>query len=483
MEEIKLVGFKPIEFAIVIAYLLSCLAIGIYASRRALKSEEEYWVAHRFLGGYAGAFAIFAVVGSASTVMGICGLGYKFGVPFVAATAASFAIQFPLVAYLTARSLKKANICTLGDYFKKRVGGKPVLFVYALFSFIFMGAYIIPQLKAAGLLGQWLMGFDYKTMVIITGVTLLLYASIGGMWAVTITDIIQGTLMVFGGLTLAVVVLIGSGGMGNLLQEAVAIRPQLAKFGWPVLSIMGLSLTWALWGLIAPMTVMRILTMKDQRSTRKSMTIGALFAFLAVGFTAIIVVLAATSIAGNNLKQADMAFLLVMQKWFPPIISGFLVASLFAAIMSSTDSFLLAASASLVRDIYKGIINPNAPEKQIVKMGLIVTKIIGVIVILIAIYPLPLISVMTAMVATGLISAFMGPFLMSIFWKGCNRHGVFWGMLGGFALYFVFKQYKVVPFLSEMLFAVPFSFLVTYVASIITKGSLVKSVEVAAEQE
>jgi Na+/proline symporter len=90
---------------------------------------------------------------------------------------------------------------------------------------------------------------------------------------------------------------------------------------------------------------------------------------------------------------------------------------------------------------------------------------------------------MTAMVATGLISAFMGPLLMSIFWKECNRHGVFWGMLGGFALYFIFKQYKVVPFLSEMLFAVPFSFLVTYVVSIITKGSLAANVEASAELE
>lgn len=466
-----LATFKSIEFVIVIGYILGCLAVGVYASRRALRSEDEYWVAHRFLGDYFGAFAIFAVVGSASTVMGICGLGYKFGIPFVAATAASFALQFPLVAYLTARPLKEQNICTLGDYFKLKVGGKPVLFVYALFSLIFMGAYIIPQLKASGLLGQWLMGFDYKTMVIVVGLTFIVYASIGGMWAVTITDIFQGMLMVFGGVMLAIVALIGTGGIGNLLEQAVSVRPSLAKFGWPVLSIMGLALTWALWGLIAPMTVMRILTMRDRRSTRKSMTLGAVFAFLAVGFTAIVVVLAVTNIMGNELKEPDMAFLIVMQKWFPPVISGFLVASLFAAIMSSTDSFLLSCSASLARDIYKGIINPRASEKQVVVLGVICTWVVGIVVMLIAIYPLPLISVMTAMVATGLISAFMGPLLMSIYWRGCNRHGVFWGMIGGFGFYFILKQFKLVPFLSEMLFAVPFSFLVTYVASAITGTS------------
>ncbi|MFC1799143.1 sodium:solute symporter [Thermodesulfobacteriota bacterium] len=471
MQEIQLVTFKPIEFAIVILYIIACIGVGIFASRRALKSEEEYWVAHRFLGDYAGAFAIFAVVGSASTVMGICGLGYRFGIPFVAATAASFALQFPLVAYLTARPLKEHNICTLGDYFKLRVGGKPVLFIYALLSLLFMGAYIIPQLKAAGLLGQWLMGFDYKTMVLIIGFTFIVYASIGGMWAITITDIFQGVLMIFGGLILALVVLIGSGGIGDLMSQAIAVRPQLAKFGWPVLSIMGLALTWAFWGIVAPMTVMRVLTMRSKRSTRRSMTLGSVFAFLSVGFTAIIVVLAATSIAGNNLKQADMAFLIVMQHWFPPIISGFLVASLFAAIMSSTDSFLLACSASIARDIYKGVINPNATEKQVVRLGFICMWIVGIIVVLMAIYPLPLISIMTAMVATGLISSFMGPLLMSIYWKGSNRHGVFFGILGGFIFYFILKQFKLVPFLSEMLFAVPFSFLVVYVVSILTKGS------------
>lgn len=107
MDELKLVSFRPIEFAIVFAYIIACLAVGVFSSRRALKSEEEYWVAHRFLGSFSGAFAVFAVVGSASTVMGICGLGYKFGVPFVAAVAAAFSLQFPLAAYLTARALKE----------------------------------------------------------------------------------------------------------------------------------------------------------------------------------------------------------------------------------------------------------------------------------------------------------------------------------------------------------------------------------------
>lgn len=473
MQDLQLTAFKPIEFVTVIAYIIACIAVGVYASRRALKSEDEYWVAHRFLGDYAGAFAIFAVVGSASTVMGICGLGYKFGIPFVAATAASFALQFPIVAYLTARPLKEHNICTLGDYFKLRVGGKPVLFVYALLSLIFMAAYIIPQLKAAGLLGQWLMGFDYKTMVLVIGFTFIIYASLGGMWAVTITDIFQGVLMVFGGLILAVVVVIGTGDIGGLVEKAVTVRPQLAKFGWPVLSIMGLSLTWALWSIVAPMSVMRVLTMRTRRSTRRSMTLGAVFAFLSVGFTAIVVVLGATSLVGNNLKQADMAFLIVMQHWFPPIISGFLVASLFAAIMSSTDSFLLSCSASLARDIYKGIINPEATEKQVIRVGFIGMWVVGIIVVLMAIYPLPLISVMTAMVAAGLISSFMGPFLMSIYWKECNKHGVFWGMIGGFVFYFILKQFKLVPFLSEMLFAVPFSFLVVFAVSKMTQGSAV----------
>ena len=202
------------------------------------------------------------------------------------------------------------------------------------------------------------------------------------------------------------------------------------------------------------------------------MTLGAVFAFLAVGFTAIVVVLGATELAGNALKEADMAFLLVMQHWFPPAISGFLVASLFAAIMSSTDSFLLACSASVARDIYKGVINPNASEKQVIRLGFIAMWVVGILVVVIAIYPLPLISVMTAMVASGLISAFMAPVIMSIFWTRCNRHGVLWGMIGGFVFYLILKQFKLVPFLSEMLFAIPFSFVVTYVVSTLTKGSV-----------
>lgn len=58
-------NIKIYEVCVVLAYLLVCLAIGVYYSRRATASEEEYWVGGRFLTKTAGAFAVFAVVGSA----------------------------------------------------------------------------------------------------------------------------------------------------------------------------------------------------------------------------------------------------------------------------------------------------------------------------------------------------------------------------------------------------------------------------------
>lgn len=460
---------KTLETAIVVIYMLLCLGIGFYYSKKALSSEEEYWVASRFLGETTGALAVFAVVGSASTVIGITGLAYSVGLPYAAAVGMSFATQFPMVAYLTLKPIREKNICTLGEYFKETVGGMPVQAAYVAMSVIFLSAYVVPQLKASALLGQWLVGGSYQTSVIFMGVTFLLYSSIGGMWAVTITDILQGGLMFIGGIIIAFMALVDYGGIANLVEQSVAARPQLANIGMPILSLIGLASTWALWGLVAPATVMRILTMKSIRSARRSMAIGSIFAVFAVCFVATIVAMAASLISATELTNPDMAYIVAVEKFFPPVIRGFMLATIFAAIMSSTDSLLLAVSATVARDIYKNMINPKASEKTVIKIGAVTIWVVGIIVIWISTMNLPLISLLSAWCSTGIISSIGAPLVIGLYWKKVNQQGTFAGIVGGFVTYMALNLTKSVPAVSELLFATPASAVLTIVVSMLTQ--------------
>lgn len=461
-------NIKVFEVIVVIAYLVVCLLIGVLCARRATSSEEEYWVGGRFLTKTAGAFAVFAVVGSASTIMGSAGMAYKMGLPVTAAICAGFALQFPLIAYITAKPLLDRNICTLGDYFKETIGGKHVQWTYALLTLIFMAAYVVPQLKASGIIGQWLMGdsFEYSTVVLIMGVTFLLYSSIGGMWAVTITDMIQGAIMMVGVAALGIVILVQPGGFSQVVERGVAAMPKITNMGFPAITAIGLAMIWGLWGLVAPMTVMRVLTMQNGKSARRSLLLGSVFAVVTIA-VAMIIALAAADI-DPNLAQADMAFIVVMEKYFPPVICGFLVASLFAAIMSSTDSFLLSCSATIARDIYKHLINPKASEKTIIRVGAISIWVVGFITIFISMGSLPLISVLAGLAAGGLISAFCAPLVLGLYWNKMSRNGVFLGMVTGFFSFLILNRTGAVPMLSELLFAVPISLVFTYAGSVLS---------------
>jgi Na+/proline symporter len=459
---------KVVEIGIVLVYLAVCLAIGFIYARKATSSEEQYWVGGRFLAKTGGALAIFAVVGSASTIMGSAGIAYSRGLPVAAAICAGFAVQFPLIAYITARPLLERNICTLGDYFKETIGGRHVLWAYSILTLVFMAAYIVPNLKASGIVGQWLMGenFDYATVVLVMGVTFLAYTSIGGMWAVTITDIIQGAIMVAGVGILGGVILIQPGGYTELVQRAIAAAPNITQMGMPAISVLGLAMIWGLWGLVAPTTVMRVLTMDSNQSARRALMLGSIFAAFTIG----IAMLAA--MAGADLKvtlaHPDMIFIVVMEKYLPPLFCGILVAAIFSAIMSSVSAFLMSCSATVARDIYKHMMNPAASEKKVILIGALMTWVVGLLTIFISMGDLPLISVLAGLAAGGLIGAFLCPILLGLYWDKLSRNGVFWGMVSGFLTYVLLNRFKIVPPLSELIFAIPVSFVFTYGVSLLS---------------
>lgn len=461
-------GIHYVELIELAVYLVVCIAIGFLYGKKAQSSEEEYWVAGRFLNKTWGAFAVYAVVGSASTIMGSAGIAYKAGLPVVAAVALGFSLQFPLIANLTAGPLLEKNICTLGDFFQDRIGGKHVRALYSILSLIFMAAYVVPNLKAGTLIGTYLMGdkFNYTTMAIIMGLVLIIYSSVGGMWAVTITDIIQGVIMMVGVLLLGITILVHSGdfgGFNGLVQTAMAAKPSLMNMGYLPLTVIGLAFIWALWGLVAPMTVMRVLTMSNGKSARRSLTLASVFAAVTVIIAGLIAMTAAT--IDPNLANADMAFIVTMGQYFHPVIAGFLIASLFAAIMSSVDSFLLSCSATVARDIYKSLINPKASEKTIIHMGMIALWVVGIITTWISTMNLPLISIISGWAAGALISAFCAPIVIGLYWDGISRNGVFWSMLIGGGGYMFLNLSKAVPSLSEILFMVPISAVVCFLVS------------------
>src|SRR5690625_4863555 len=113
---------KLIETVVVLLYLLLMVLVGIYFSRRAHSSEEDYWVAGRSIGSFVGAFAIFSAAATGSSYYGSVGAGITYGLPYYLANTLGAVGLFTIALFLFAAPMRRAKVYTLPEYFAKRYG-------------------------------------------------------------------------------------------------------------------------------------------------------------------------------------------------------------------------------------------------------------------------------------------------------------------------------------------------------------------------
>src|SRR5690606_18115198 len=300
-----------------------------------------------------------------------------------------------------------------------------------------MTFYMVPQMTASGLIGSYVLGIEYKTAVIVLGLGCTLYAALGGMWAITYTDLIQGALILIGMFVLAALVLFEHGGLSALVQDALAAAPHFGDVTQPWLSYFGLFLAFLWFGIVSPSAVMRNFASRDARTARRSAMWACLLYLLVFVFGFVVAAGGASLGILDTLENRDMIFVSVIEHYMSPVLAGIMFAGLLAAIMSSADAMLLAISAGVARDIYKEYINKEASEKTVTRIGFVVMIVASIIGILIAINPPQLIAIMVGWVGGFLLSSFGFPLVLGIWWKRANKQGALAGMLGGAIMFLI----------------------------------------------
>jgi sodium/proline symporter len=456
------------EAVILTLYLILMTVIGIFFAKRAHSSEDDYWTAGRNINSFVGSFALFAAVASSSSLMGAVGSGVALGVPFLFAYGFG-AVAIPSFAlFLISAQIRRSGVKTVPEFFKFRFG-KPAQLVAAGVVVVTMTFYMVPQLTASGLIGSYVLGIDYEIAVILLGVGFTLYAALGGMWAITYTDLIQGAIMVVGLFVLAVVIFFEHQGVANLVQDALAADPDFGSVTQPWMSYFGLFLAFLWFGVVSPSAVMRNFASRDAKTARRS-ALGACFLYLSVFVFGFFIASAGASLGiVDSLDNQDMIFISVIENYLPAILAGILLAGLLAAIMSSADAMLLAVSAGVAHDIYKGYINKNASEKTVTRLGFAVMMLASFVGIYFAIDPPQLIAVMVGWVGGALVSIFGFPLVLGIWWKRANLAGALAGMIGGGIAFLIMIA---LPFalVAEPIVALPVSAILVIVVSLLTKA-------------
>lgn len=425
--------------ATLVVYNAILIGVGLWARGRN-KGVEDFFLAGRGLGPWVAAVSASASSSSAWTLLGVSGAAYAWGLPALwlfPATVGGFLLNWFWVAPRLQRLARKEDAITLSAVIAPASIGamrQTILRVAAciiVFCFVF---YIASQFEAAGKAFESVFGLSKQTSILIGACIVLLYTLLGGFWAVSITDSIQGGLMVVAAIVLPAAALVAVGGLGPMTAGLGAVGNTGSPLGSGVLaSVSGIFFVLGLFGIGIgypgqPHVVNRFMALKDEASLRQGRVIA--LAWAVIVYAGMLLLGLCTRVLFIDLGDSEQVLFKAAGELLPPVIAGVMLAAVLSAIMSTADSQLLVAASAISYDWNL------ANSKSIT--GLASTRSTVVIVLIMAttlalVWRADIFSrVLFAWSAAG--SAFGPILIMRLLGRSVSAHGTFGAMLAGFTL-------------------------------------------------
>lgn len=435
-----------------IVYLFGMLAVGLIAYRMT-NNLSDYVLGGRRLGGSVAALSAGASDMSSWLLLGLPGAIYVGGMGEIwiavgLAIGAYLNWQFLAARLRNYTEIAKDSI-TLPDFLENRFHDKSKILriVSALVILLFFTFYTSSGLVGGALLFEASFGMTYIQALWIGAIVIISYTFLGGFLAVSWTDFFQGILMFLALIIVPIVAVSKMGGFSETLNAVGAIdTAHLDAFqGATVIGVVSL-LAWGLGYFGQPHIVTRFMAVKSLKEIPKARFVGmtwmvlALFGAIFTGFVGI----AYFSANGPGSEIAEGAhetvFILFTQILFDPWVSGFLLAAILSAIMSTIDSQLLVSSSALAEDFYKGLIRKNASQQELVWVGRIGVVVIALIAVALAYNPKSTVLDLVSYAWAGFGAAFGPVLLLALFWKRMTRNGALAGMVVGGATVIIWAE-------------------------------------------
>ncbi len=435
-----------------IGYFVLMIAIGLYAMRTSTSSSEEY-----MLGGRSLSPKVAALSAGASDMSGWLLLGLP-GALFVAGLGSAWIgigllvgafFNWTLVApRLREQTVHYGNAITIPSFLANRFPTRALSLrtVSAIVIVIFFTVYTASGLVAGGKLfesafsGIFNIGdlSDYSMGIGITLGIVLVYTVVGGFLAVSMTDFVQGCIMMLALVIMPAVVLFGEGGGGFSQASQTLDEVDPAFLSWTEgLTLIGWlsAVTWGLGYFGQPHIIVRFMAIRTLEEVPAARNIGMGWMTISlIGAVSLGVFARAYAVRnGMTVDDPETVFILLADLLFHPLITGFLYAALLAAVMSTISSQLLVSSSSLTEDFYRLFLRKEATDAECVRVGRASVVLVGLIAAVIASDPDSQVLALVSNAWAGFGAAFGPLILLSLMWPRTNGAGALAGMVTGAA--------------------------------------------------
>ena len=433
------------DIAVIVVYLVGMVAVGYLGKRRAT-DETEYLVAGRRLGPamYTGTMSAL-VLGGASTIGGV-GLGYEFGISGMWLVVA-IGCGVLLLSLAFAGRIQRVKVFTVSQLLELRYGTSTTLL-----SALVMWAYTLmltaTSTIAYGTIFGVLFDMDRVPAIILGGSVVVAYSALGGMWSITLTDIVQFVVQTVGILcVLLPVALWRAGGLGGIRDSlgdsrADTVFDVTAIGGGTILTyfviyFFGILIGQDIW--------QRVFTARSPQVARRAGAVAGLYCILYGVAGALIGTAAQVLVPGLELR--DDAFVAVTQDVLPVGLTGLVLAAALAAIMSTASGALIATATVARQDIAAGLrrlrgarVEPTnqgsgspaagAPADDEVQGNRTYVLVFGAVVIAIACVLQDVVAALTVAYDI-LVGGLLVPILGGLLWRRATAAGALTAMAAG----------------------------------------------------
>lgn len=459
----------------IVVYLAVVVAIGIKCSKKN-KDVDDFYLGGRKLGPLVTAMSAEASDMSGWLLMGLPGLVYLCGLAEATWTAVGLAVGTYLNWLIVAKRLRnyssKIDAITLPDFFLKRFRDNTKVLVIAasIMIIIFFIPYTASGFSTCGKLFSSLFGIDYHMAMVISAVVIVVYTSLGGFLAASVTDFVQSVIM---SIALVVVLVFGinvAGGWNAVAENAKSITDYLSltsttdgaggvvSYGaMPIVS----TLAWGLGYFGMPHILLRFMAIGDAKKIKTSRRVASVWVVIAMGVAIVIgMVGLAMGKVEPSLVLADsetvivaIASLLSKYGVVFALIAGIILAGILASTMSTADSQLLAAASAISQDIMVGAFKIKITPKVKMLIARATVVLIAVLGVVFAWNPDSSVFRIVSFAWAGFGATFGPLMLFSLFWKRTNKWGAMAGMISGgvtviawhYASGGIFSLYELLP--------------------------------------
>ena len=347
-----------------ICYKLVLILIGILAQRKT-RDGVDFFLGGRRLGPWVAAVSSAASSSSAWTLLGVSGAAYGWGLSAVwlfPACVGGFCLNWFVLAPALRRLSYDTGALTVTEILAGSRGGRyhrAIVLACSLIVLVSLGTYVSSQFQGAAKTFSETFGLSIVTSILLGSGIVIFYTMIGGFWAVSITDMLQGVVMVLASLLLPIAALISVGGPTALLDGMARVDvPGYLSLSRNLGPVAGLGFVLGLLGIGLgypgqPHVVNRFMALRQGGSVlRRGRQVAIGWALIV--FSGMLVLGWSSRILYPRLDDPEVAFVVVANQLFHPLIAGILVASVLSAIMSTADSQLLVAGSAVTYDLKLG---------------------------------------------------------------------------------------------------------------------------------